>query len=271
MHAHQRPKVERYGDTLFAVFKTVRYVEHDELTATSEVVDTGEIMVFAGRDFVITVRHGGHGSLRPAARGAWRPTRSSCQGAGRGAARHRRPRRRRLPGRHGRRAGRHRPGRDRRLLRRDGARRRRRRAASTSSSANSWSSSGRWSRSAGPLQLLATRPMRLIDPGDPGVLPRRRRPPGRGSTEQIAALRRTAQLDPPGQPRAGDRRAERGHAQDHRLGGDHRRADDGLRRLRHELRPHARTALAFGYPSGLTVIAVACFVIHRGFRRNGWL
>ncbi|NEB78189.1 magnesium and cobalt transport protein CorA [Streptomyces sp. SID14478] len=65
VHAHQRPKVERYGETLFAVFKTVCYVEHAELTATSEVVDTGELMVFVGRDFVITVRHGRHGSLGP--------------------------------------------------------------------------------------------------------------------------------------------------------------------------------------------------------------
>lgn len=65
VEAHQRPKVERYGETLFAVFKTVCYVEHEELTATSEVVNTGEIMVFVGEDFVITVRHGRHGSLGP--------------------------------------------------------------------------------------------------------------------------------------------------------------------------------------------------------------
>ncbi|MEV7611462.1 magnesium/cobalt transporter CorA [Streptomyces sp. NPDC089799] len=65
VHAHQRPKVERYDGTLFAVFKTVRYVEHAELTATSEVVDTGELMAFIGADFVITIRHGGHGSLGP--------------------------------------------------------------------------------------------------------------------------------------------------------------------------------------------------------------
>ncbi|MFK4104849.1 magnesium and cobalt transport protein CorA [Streptomyces sp. NPDC019531] len=65
VEAHQRPKVERYGETLFAVFKTVCYVEHEELTATSEVVNTGEIMVFVGQDFVITVRHGSHGSLGP--------------------------------------------------------------------------------------------------------------------------------------------------------------------------------------------------------------
>ncbi|ADB34407.1 Mg2 transporter protein CorA family protein [Kribbella flavida DSM 17836] len=61
--AHQRPKLERYGETLFAVFKTVRYVPHDDLTATSEVVESGEVMVFCGPGFVITVRHGGHSEL----------------------------------------------------------------------------------------------------------------------------------------------------------------------------------------------------------------
>jgi magnesium transporter len=63
--ARQRPKLEQYGDVLFTVFKTVCYVDHAELTATSEVVDTGEIMVFVGPDFVVTVRHGRHGSLGP--------------------------------------------------------------------------------------------------------------------------------------------------------------------------------------------------------------
>ncbi|WP_369233443.1 magnesium and cobalt transport protein CorA [Streptomyces sp. R21] len=64
VQAHQRPKLERYDDSLFTVFKTIHYVEHDELTATSEVVETGEVMCFTGRDFFITVRHGGQGSLR---------------------------------------------------------------------------------------------------------------------------------------------------------------------------------------------------------------
>ncbi|GHH81480.1 magnesium transporter CorA [Streptomyces sulfonofaciens] len=64
VHAHQRPKLERYDDTLFTVFKTIHYVEHTELTATSEVVETGEVMCFTGKDFFITVRHGGQGSLR---------------------------------------------------------------------------------------------------------------------------------------------------------------------------------------------------------------
>ncbi|MEV4743871.1 magnesium/cobalt transporter CorA [Streptomyces sp. NPDC049555] len=64
VHAHQRPKLERYDETLFTVFKTIHYVEHAELTATSEVVETGEVMCFTGEDFIITVRHGGQGSLR---------------------------------------------------------------------------------------------------------------------------------------------------------------------------------------------------------------
>ena len=63
VHAHQRPKLERYDDTLFMVLKTVRYVENETLTATSEIVETGELMVFVGRDFVITVRHGKHAGL----------------------------------------------------------------------------------------------------------------------------------------------------------------------------------------------------------------
>ena len=65
LHPHQRPRFERYDDTLLAVLKTCRYVEHAELTATSEVVDTGELLVFAGPDFVLTVSRGRHGSLGP--------------------------------------------------------------------------------------------------------------------------------------------------------------------------------------------------------------
>src|SRR5690242_6242037 len=64
VHAHQRPKLERYDNSLFTVFQTIRYVEHAELTSTSEVVESGEVMVCTGRYFVSTVRHGGHGSLR---------------------------------------------------------------------------------------------------------------------------------------------------------------------------------------------------------------
>jgi magnesium transporter len=45
------------------VLKTARYAEHEQLTATSEVVITGEIMVFLGAHYVITVRHGTHREL----------------------------------------------------------------------------------------------------------------------------------------------------------------------------------------------------------------
>ena len=52
VHAHQRPKIEMYGDTALLVLKTARYVD------PSEVVNVGEILMFAGHNFVITVRHG---------------------------------------------------------------------------------------------------------------------------------------------------------------------------------------------------------------------
>ncbi|HKS44265.1 MAG TPA: magnesium/cobalt transporter CorA [Amycolatopsis sp.] len=63
VQAHQRPKLERYDDTLFMVLKTVRYVEHDSPTTANEIVETGELMAFLGVDFIITVRHGAHSGL----------------------------------------------------------------------------------------------------------------------------------------------------------------------------------------------------------------
>ncbi len=57
VHAHQRPKLENYGDTVFVVFKTVRYVD------PTEVVEIGEIMLFLGSDFVVSVRHGAGSAL----------------------------------------------------------------------------------------------------------------------------------------------------------------------------------------------------------------
>jgi magnesium transporter len=49
--AHQRPKFERYGDTLFVVLKAARYVD------AAEEVQFGELHLFLGADFAITVRH----------------------------------------------------------------------------------------------------------------------------------------------------------------------------------------------------------------------
>jgi magnesium transporter len=61
--AQQRPKLERYDDTLFLVLKTVNYVPHESVVLAREIVETGEVMVFVGNNFVITVRHGEHGGL----------------------------------------------------------------------------------------------------------------------------------------------------------------------------------------------------------------
>ena len=49
--AHQRPKLERYGSTLFVVLKAARYLDE------TETVEFGELHVFVGEDFVVTVRH----------------------------------------------------------------------------------------------------------------------------------------------------------------------------------------------------------------------
>jgi magnesium transporter len=62
--AHQRPKLERYDNTLFMVLKTVHYLAHESPTTANEIVETGEIMAFLGKDFIVTVRHGDHSGLR---------------------------------------------------------------------------------------------------------------------------------------------------------------------------------------------------------------
>jgi magnesium transporter len=50
--AHQRPKLEVYGNSLFIVLKTARYIESDES------VELGEILLFVGDGFIVSVRHG---------------------------------------------------------------------------------------------------------------------------------------------------------------------------------------------------------------------
>jgi magnesium transporter len=57
MHAHQRPKLERYGDELFTVLKPATYHDDDDR------VELGELHEFAGHDHVLTVRHGPLGAL----------------------------------------------------------------------------------------------------------------------------------------------------------------------------------------------------------------
>ncbi|MGA8245675.1 MAG: magnesium/cobalt transporter CorA [Nocardioides sp.] len=61
-NAHQRPKLERYGDTLFLTLKSLWYVD------SADAVETGEINMFVGVDFIITVRHGSGSELHSARR-----------------------------------------------------------------------------------------------------------------------------------------------------------------------------------------------------------
>jgi magnesium transporter len=65
LRAHQRPKLEIYGDTLFIVVRTASL--HDRK------VRFGETHIFAGRGYVVTVRHG--------STTAYKEVRSRCEGA----------------------------------------------------------------------------------------------------------------------------------------------------------------------------------------------
>ncbi|MGH9322118.1 MAG: magnesium/cobalt transporter CorA [Vicinamibacteria bacterium] len=56
--AHQRPKLEKYGDSVLVVLKTARYVDREE------VVETGEILLFLGEGFIVAVRHGEASGLK---------------------------------------------------------------------------------------------------------------------------------------------------------------------------------------------------------------
>lgn len=48
---HQRPKIEKYGDVLFVVLRPARYLD------APEEVEFGEVHLFIGPNFAITVRH----------------------------------------------------------------------------------------------------------------------------------------------------------------------------------------------------------------------
>jgi magnesium transporter len=50
--AHQRPKIELFGDTLLVVVKTAHYID------SNEVIEVGELLIFVNPDFIVTVRHG---------------------------------------------------------------------------------------------------------------------------------------------------------------------------------------------------------------------
>jgi len=51
LHGHQRPKIERYGEVVFTVLRSARYLD------APEEVEFGEVHIFVGPNFAITVRH----------------------------------------------------------------------------------------------------------------------------------------------------------------------------------------------------------------------
>lgn len=53
VEANQRPKVENYGETVFVVLRPVRYLDKEEK------VEFGELHLFVGREFIVTIRHAG--------------------------------------------------------------------------------------------------------------------------------------------------------------------------------------------------------------------
>ena len=57
LQLHQRPKVERFGDTLLVVLRTLWYVDE------GDAVETGQVTAFVGPRYVVTVRHGKGGEL----------------------------------------------------------------------------------------------------------------------------------------------------------------------------------------------------------------
>ncbi len=62
IRAHQRPKLERFGDCLFAVLKPARYLDD------AKRIELAEIHAFLGENFIITVCHGDNSTLDEACR-----------------------------------------------------------------------------------------------------------------------------------------------------------------------------------------------------------
>ncbi len=67
-NSRQRPKIERYDDSVFLALRTLAYIDRDERPGEGldggDIVETGTVMVFVGEHFAITVRHGRHASMR---------------------------------------------------------------------------------------------------------------------------------------------------------------------------------------------------------------
>ena len=90
IEAHERPKLEVYGETLFVVLKTVRYIDSEE------VIRSGEIMLFVNPRLRDHRPPRGRERPAPGPRGDREAPRPAALRAGRDPPRGDRPRRRRL-------------------------------------------------------------------------------------------------------------------------------------------------------------------------------
>ena len=208
--AHQRPKLERYDESLFLVLKTVNYVPHESIVLAREIVETGEIMVFVGNDFVVTVRHGEHGGLSDVRKRMDADPEQHAAGPVRGDARHRRLRGGPLPRGEQSDGGRHRHHRGRGL----------RAGPPNSTSSRSTYSSARWSSCAGPSTRCRCRSQRMQTEHKDLIskeVRRYLRDVGDHQTQaadQIASYDENAQLAGAGRAGPGRDAAEHRHAQD---------------------------------------------------------
>ena len=76
IHAHQRPKLEVYEETLLMVLKPVSYIDHNE------VVEIGEIALFVNPEFLISVRHGRPSPLKQVRERLERESELAARGTG---------------------------------------------------------------------------------------------------------------------------------------------------------------------------------------------
>ena len=123
-------------------------------------------------------------------------------------------------------------------------------------------------RAAAPLALplpclLQRRGLTGDGSGASAAVPRRVGPPAGGHRPR-GVLRPAPHRHRGGPPGPGDGAAEQRHAQDLGLGGDRRRADDDRGHLRHELRPHARAAVALRVLRRPRPHGAVCLSIYRG-------
>ncbi len=261
VHAHQRPKLELYDDNLFVVLKPARYVD------SREVVDlTGQIMVFVGENFVVTVRHGVSTSLSDVRhaleaepdRLSWGPASVLHAVADRVVDDYALVMR----------------GLDNDIDQIEDE------VFSSPSAAHAERIFKLkreildFRRAVEPLRTPLTELARRYQVGRRtlrGVLPRRARPPHPGG-RALERPRCPTRQRPLRQRRSGGDAPERGHAQDLRLGGHHRHADDDRRHLRDELSAHARARVGrTAIPLSLLFMVVVCFGLYRNFKSRNWL